>query len=144
MINFTGGKPGKYGYYIEGGVKISIPLSASYSNTGNYKVSGYYPSNPTVIQYLDLSELGFYTRENIEETGKIDMKGYNLAFYSSAGINIPLGYYTSINIGPEVTIGLSDILSDKKKYEDIFGKSYPHQPTKIKNFGIRISLAYKL
>lgn len=72
------------------------------------------------------------------------MKGYNLAFYSSAGINILLGYYSSINIGPEVFIGLSDILSDKKKYVDIFGKSYTHQPTKIKNFGIKICLTYKL
>jgi hypothetical protein len=43
-----------------------------------------------------------------------------------------------------VIIGLSDILSDKKKYVDIFGKSYTHQPTKINNFGIRISFAYKL
>ena len=72
------------------------------------------------------------------------MKGFNLSFYGSIGINIPLGYYSSINIGPEVIIGLSDILSDKKEYVDIFGKSYTHQPTKIKNFGIRISLAYKL
>jgi hypothetical protein len=144
LINFTSGKPRKFGFYAEGGLKISIPVHASYSNTGNYKTSGYYPSNPAVIQYLDLPELGFYTRENIDETAKIDMKGFNLAFYGSAGINIPLGYYSSINVGPEVIIGLSDIQSDKKKYVDIFGKSYTHQPTKIKNFGIRISLAYKL
>jgi hypothetical protein len=72
------------------------------------------------------------------------MKGFNLAFYGSAGINIPLGYYSSLSIGPEVMIGLSDIFSDKKTYTDIFGRSYTHQPTKIRNFGIRISLSYKL
>jgi hypothetical protein len=146
LVNYTSGKPGKFGFYGEGGVKISIPVRASYSNTGNYKTSGYYPSSPASMQYRDYQweGLGFYNRENIAETGKIDMKGFNLAFYSSIGINIPLGYYSSINIGPEVIIGLSDILSDKKKYVDIFGKSYTHQPTKIKNFGIRISLAYKL
>lgn len=144
LLNLTSGKPGKLGFYGEAGFKFSIPVRASYSNTGAYKSSGYYPGNPSVLQYISITELGFNDKQNINETGKIDMKGFNLAFYSSAGINIPLGYYSSINIGPEMIIGLSDILSDKKKYTDIFGKSYTHQPTKIKNFGIRISLAYKL
>jgi hypothetical protein len=144
LLNYTSGKPGKFGFYGEAGIKISIPAQASYSVSGNYKTSGYYPTHPTVTQYLSNPELGFYNRESIDETGKINMKGFNLAFYSSAGINIPLGYYSSINIGPELIIGLSDILSDRKKYIDIFGKSFPHQPTKISNFGIRISLVYKL
>jgi hypothetical protein len=144
LINFTSGKPGKLGFYGEAGIKISVPAKASYSVTGYYKTSGYYPSHPVVTQYLDQAELGFSNRTDINSTGKIKMSGFNLAFYSSVGVNIPLGYYSSINIGPEVIIGLSDILSDKKKYVDIFGKSYTHQPTKIQNFGIRISLAYKL
>jgi hypothetical protein len=147
LFNYTSGKPGKLGFYVEAGFKISIPVHVTYSNSGSYKTSGYYPSSPDVMQYRDdllWPGLGFYTKGNINETGKIDMKGFNLAFYSSAGINIPLGYYSSINIGPEVIIGLSDIMSDKKKYTDIFGKTYTHQPTKIMDFGIRISLAYKL
>jgi hypothetical protein len=146
LINYTSGKPGKFGFYGEAGIKISIPVRSSYSISGNYETTGYYPSSPATIQIRDYTweGLSFYKRENIDETGKIDMKGFNLAFYGSAGINIPLGYYSSITFGPEVIIGLSDILSDKKKYVDIFGKSFIHQPTKIKNFGIRISLAYKL
>jgi opacity protein-like surface antigen len=144
LVNYTTGKPGKLGLYGEGGLKISIPVRASYSLAGDYKTSGYYPANPVSIQYLDLTELGFYERKSLDETGEIKMKGFNLAFYSSIGINIPLGYYSSVSIGPEMIIGLSDILSDKKKYVDIFGRTYTHQPTKIKNFGIRISLAYKL
>jgi len=144
MVNYTSGKPGKLGFYGEGGVKISIPVRASYSLSGDYKTSGRYPTNPVSIQVLDLTELGFYERHILDETGDLKMKGFNLAFYSSAGINIPLGYYSSINVGPEMIIGISDILSNKKNYIDIFGKTYPHQPTKIKNFGIRISFAYKL
>ena len=144
LVNYTSGKPGKLGFFVEGGIKISIPVKATYTNKGSYNFYGYYPSNATVMQYLSLTELGFYDKEDINETGKITMKGFNLAFYGSAGINIPLGYYSSLSIGPEVIIGLSDILSDKKTYLDIFGKSYTHQPTKISNFGIRISLSYKL
>jgi len=144
LLNYTSGKPGKLGFYGEGGLKISVPVSSSYTLSGDYKTSGYYPTNPVVIQYLDLQELGFYNRENIDDTGKLTYKTLNFAFYSSAGINIPLGYYSSINFGPEVIIGLSDIHRDKKEYVDIFGKTYTHQPVKVMNFGLRLGLAYKL
>ncbi len=143
LANFTSGKPGKFGFYVESGVKISVPQKASYKTTGSYKFTGYYPDD-TYIPYKDWTELGFYDRGIINETGTMKIKGFNLAFYGSAGINIPLGYYSSITFGPEVIIGLSDILSDKSTYIDIFGKEYTHQPAKIKNFGLRISLAYKL
>jgi hypothetical protein len=144
LINYTSGKPGKLGFYAEGGVKVSIPLSASYSNSGYYKTSGYYPGNPASIDTLSLPELGFYSRENIGNSDKIKMKGVDLAIYGSAGVNIPLGYYSSINIGPEMIIGLSDIFSNTKQYVDIFGKTYTHQATKIKSFGLRICFSYKL
>jgi hypothetical protein len=144
LVNFTSGKPGKYGFYGEAGVKISIPVRSAYSISGNYKTSGYYPTNPSSIDTLDLPDLGFYNRENISETGKFDMKGLILSFYGSIGVSIPIGYYSSINIGPEMTIGLSDILSNQKKYTDILGKTYVHQPAKTKYFGIRLCFYYKL
>ncbi|HEY5125269.1 MAG TPA: hypothetical protein VIK14_16180, partial [Ignavibacteria bacterium] len=87
---------------------------------------------------------GFVNRENINETGNNTMTGISISFYSSIGLNIPLGYYSSLTIGPEITLGLSDILNNEQKYFDIFGKSYDHQPTKINSFGIRISFVYKL
>jgi hypothetical protein len=144
LAGYTSGKPGKLGFFAEGGIKISIPQKASYKCTGSYIYTGYYPDNPAVIQHLDLEELGFYKREAIDDTGPVKIKGFNLAFYASAGINIPLGYYSSITFGPEAIIGLTDIGSDKGKYLDIFGTEHDHMPTKIKNFGFRISLAYKL
>jgi hypothetical protein len=144
LINYVSGKPGKFGFYYEGGIKISIPMSSSFSNTGNYSTSGYYPYHEDVTQYLSLQELGFVNKENINETGNNKMTGINLSFYSSIGLNIPLGYYSSLTIGPEITIGLSDILKNEQKYLDIFGKSYDHQPTKINSFGIKISFVYKL
>jgi hypothetical protein len=144
LINFVSGKPGRFGFYAEAGTKISIPVSASYSSKGSFKTSGNYPSNPSVIQHLDLPELGFYDREGTINKGEIDLTSVNFSIYSSVGINIPLGYYSFISLGPEMNLGLTDILSDKKKYVDIFGKSYVHQATKIMNFGFRISLTYKL
>lgn len=144
LVSYTSGKPGKTGFYGEGGVKISIPLNATYNETGNYKTKGEYPAYPEAIRILELPELGFYSKENINQTGDIDMRGVNMALYFSAGVNIPVGYYSNVNIGPEITIGLTDIMSNINNYRDIFGYPYEHQPTKIKNFGIRISFAYKL
>jgi hypothetical protein len=144
LVNYTSGKPGKLGFFAEGGAKISIPQKAKYNCTGYYIYTGYYPANPAVLQVLDIEELGFYRRENIDITDKVKVKGFNLALYASAGINIPLGYYSSITFGPEAVIGITDIAGENKKYVDIFGVEHEHQATKIKNFGLRISLAYKL
>jgi len=144
LANYTSGRPGKLGFFAESGVKISIPLKATYKCTGDYIFTGYYPDNPSVLQILDLEELGFYSRESINETNTMTVKDFNLAFYASAGINIPLGYYSSITIGPEVTLGLTDICNANGNYFDIFGNSHNYKPTKIKNFGLRVSLAYKL
>ena len=144
LFRSTSGKPGKLGFYGEGGVKFSIPVNATYNETGNYKTKGEYPAYPEAIRILELPELGYYSKENIDQTGVIDMRGVNMALYFSAGVNIPVGYYSNVNIGPEVTLGLSDIMHNINYYRDIFGYPYEHQPTKIKNFGIRISFAYKL
>ncbi len=144
LANYTSGRPGKLGFFAESGVKISIPLKATYKCTGDYIVTGYYPDNPSGIQILDIEELGFYSRESINETNTMTVKDFNLAFYASAGINIPLGYYSSITIGPEVTLGLTDICNANANYFDIFGNTHYYKPTKIKNFGLRVSLAYKL
>jgi hypothetical protein len=144
LINYTSSKPGRLGFFAEGGIKISFPVSSTFSNTGNYKTAGYYPAHEEVIQYLDLVELGFINRQNLNETGNNGITGINFSFYGSVGLNIPLGYYSSLIVGPEIMIGLSDILKREKNYLDIFGKSYDHQPTKINSFGIRLSFVYKL
>jgi hypothetical protein len=146
MVNFTSGKPGKLGFFGEAGIKLSIPLGTKYNSTGRiYETMGYYPDLMTADKILTASEIGwFYKKENFDESGDVKLRGVNMSFYGSAGVNIPVGYYSNINIGPEITIGLTDIMRHVNTYHDIFDNSYDHQPTKIKSFGLRISLAYKL
>ncbi|HLP73633.1 MAG TPA: hypothetical protein VK155_12080, partial [Bacteroidales bacterium] len=76
--------------------------------------------------------------------GTAKIKGFNLALYASAGISVPIGYYSSITAGPEIIFGISDIMRDKDVYKDIFGKYYSHKPTQIRNIGFRVTLNYKL
>jgi hypothetical protein len=144
LFNFTSGEPGRMGFFAEAGAKISIPAFATYSNNGTYNYIGDYPSKPLGYRYERMPEKGFYERTYSNQPDKVKVKGMNISFYASAGINIPLGYYTSVMIGPEVSLGLSDIMSSNKTYTDVFGKTHEHLPTKINNFGVRISLAYKL
>lgn len=147
MLNFTSGEPGKFGFYGEAGVKVSIPLKTTYNATGNYETMGYYPAKlpGEKDMILTASEIGwFYKKEDFNETGDAKLRGINLGLYFSAGVNIPIGYYSNINIGPEVMIGITDVMNHVNTYRDIFDNPYEHQATKIKNFGIRISFAYKL
>ncbi len=145
LANFTSGKPGKIGFYGEAGIKFSIPIATSYNSTGDYETMGYYPDLPTDDKILTAAEIGwFYKRENFDETGNVKLRGVNMAFYGSAGVNIPIGYYSNINIGPEISIGLTDVMRHVNNYRDIFDNSYDHKTTKLRYLGLRISFAYKL
>jgi hypothetical protein len=142
ILSYTSGKPGKTGFYAEAGMKFSIPLSATYSSKGNYETMGYYSAGNTI---MTAPEIGwFYNREKIDESGNVKLRGVNMAIYGSAGVSLPIGYYSNVNIGPEISIGLTDVMKHVNTYRDIFDNPYAHQPTKVKYFGLRISFAYKL
>ncbi|HUX95877.1 MAG TPA: outer membrane beta-barrel protein [Bacteroidales bacterium] len=142
MASFTSGKPGKLGFYAEAGMKFSIPVTTTYNVKGNYETKGYYPDGDIT---MTAPEIGwFYKRDNFNESGDVKLRGINMAVYGSAGVNIPIGYYSNINIGPEILIGLTDVMRHVNNYRDIFDNPYEHKPTKIKSFGLRVSFAYKL
>ena len=49
MVSFTSGKPGKFGFYGEAGIKVSIPVITTYNTAGNYETKGYYPDGRTLL-----------------------------------------------------------------------------------------------
>lgn len=143
LINYTGGKPGERGFFAEGGLRISLPLIASFSDKGDYSYYGDYTSTEWIDQDF-IPEKGFYNRTGINNTGHVPFSGLTIGFYASAGINIPLGYYTSVMIGPEMSLGLFDAMKSSGGYKDVFGNIHEHLPTKLNSFGLRISFTYKL
>lgn len=145
IAGYTSGKPGEFGFYAEGGVKISLPQKVIYRDSGSYQ---FYASPYSYFidpkDALLAPELGFYSRENIDISGTTKFKGLYLSLYASAGANIPLGYYSNITVGPEISLGISDLLRQEESFKDIFERAYTHQPVKIRYFGLRISFVYKL
>lgn len=142
-VNFTSGKPGKIGFFIEAGAVLGYKLSAKYHTTGEYELYGYYPYHPEVTQILRIEELGFFKQENIDRSGDIQIAALNISGYASLGLNISLGYFSTLKIGPELHYGISDI-DLGNQYEDIFGNVRSHKPTILKKYSIKLSYILKL
>ena len=143
VLNYNTGKPGDFGFYLEAGAVLGYKLSSSYKTTGSFNYYGYYPYHPAATQTLDLEVLGFYKEENINRSGDLPVSGINLSGYASFGINIPMGYFNTIRIGPEIHYGILDI-DTGDAYTDIFGNQISRQPTILKKYSVKISYILKL
>ncbi len=143
VLNFTSGKPGKFGFYVEAGAVLGYKLTAKYHTTGEYQYYGYYPYHPDVTQNLFIEELGFYEHTNIDRTGDILTAALNISGYTSLGVNISMGYFSTLKIGPELHWGISDI-DLGNEYRDIFGRLRTHKPTILKKYSVKMSYILKL
>ena len=92
---------------------------------------------------MEIPELGFYNRENIDETGDTEISSLNLSLYGSVGIYIPFGYYSSIYLGPNIIYGFTDIMGGRSEYKNIFGNTTDNQPVKIQKIGLKIGFVYQ-
>ncbi|MFC2080230.1 outer membrane beta-barrel protein [Bacteroidota bacterium] len=152
VFNYTSSAPGKLGFFIEAGAVIGYNLSASYQCSGTYEYLAYYPTHAAgqllaaLDDYLDYehySALGYYKDENINRSGDIPVSGLNIAAYGSLGLNISLGYFSSLKIGPEVYYGFSDF-DQGRTQTDIFGKELIKLPTVLKKYSLKLSYILKL
>lgn len=144
LFDYISCSPTKIGFYANVGINVSYNISGNYKLSGNYKYSGYYPDLPEPLQHITITELGFFDRENLDVEKPLSVNKINLSLYGSFGINIPISYYTSLRFGPELIMGFSDMSDNKNEYVDIFGKIMPHESTKIKKYGLKFALIYKL
>lgn len=144
FIRILTGQPRKVSWYFDLGIQMSYSIQSEYNVSGSYDYSGYYPDNPPVIQYLSIPELGYYSRDEISNSGTIEINKLNFSATVSTGIFIPLGYYKDIYIGPVINYGLTSYVDENKDYTDIFGKTYTRKPVKCNFFGIKLGVRFKL
>lgn len=148
VLNYTSSKPGKLGFYVEAGAVLGYKLTSDYQSSGSYQYYGYYPTHTAgnlleiLPDYLYEEEFGYFNETDINRTGQLDISGLNIAAYTSLGVNIPLGYFSSLKAGPELFYGISD-LDEGKSYTDIFGKEINKLPTVLKKYSFKISYILK-
>ena len=69
--------------YLGMGLKLGVPVASKYKlKSGQYKVSGYYPSLDVLFE--DMEEHDFYTVEAEKQKGKTSVKAVNLSLYGEA------------------------------------------------------------
>jgi hypothetical protein len=142
-ISWSSSKPGHLGLFIESGLVFALNLVTRYESTGSLIYYGYYPFLPEQLQTLHLEPLGYYTEENINRNGRMDVKALNTFWHVSVGISIPLGYFSNLRIGPELLLGLNDIeINDS--YTDLFGNEITRKSTLLKKYGLKMSYVLKL
>jgi hypothetical protein len=132
-------QPQKTGFYCKAGIIASVTINGKYDFTGTSNYLGHFFENPPEGDTIDFPELGFYEKK--DHSGDIDLNDYFLSGTISAGINIPLSYFTTIQIGPVLHISFTDI-SKKTDYIDIFGTKYAHKPVSLNYLGLEISIRF--
>jgi hypothetical protein len=92
------------------GLKVSLPLSATYNCTeGAIETTGYYPSNNVV--YANMPNHGFETITKMSYSGNLSTTmAYSL--FGNVGITIPMGKMR-LNLGIYGSYGLNSVLEPK-------------------------------
>ena len=62
--------PEKWGVYFDGGVVLTLNANSTYKTTGSFSTEGFYPNKPHALQIINVSDFGFFDRQNINANGK--------------------------------------------------------------------------
>ena len=139
----------KIGFYGRIGVKVSFPISKTFTSTGSANYEGYYSQYHVVL--YDIPELGF-TQKDIYQDPKMELNTVNVSALASAGITIPISSYFIIKGGVNANFGLMEISSkkaadyDQTMYDGNYSKllENPNAKTSTRSFGFEIGLIYNL
>jgi hypothetical protein len=136
LIGFTN-DPQKTGFYYRAGLIASVFVGGKYNFKGDLNYYGI--SHEVDGDTLYVPELGFYNED--DHSGSVHMNRFFLSGTISFGVNIPVAYFTTIQIGPVVHVNLID-LSEKTDYMDIFGTKYDHKPVSLNYLGLEIGIRF--
>jgi len=98
-----------FGLYLQSGLNISFPLKSTYSSSGVFSYSGYYPSYN--VTFTNLSYEGFQNNVNSNIDGELRLKRVTAEFTGSSGIYFSLSRSVLVSIGAfynTMLTGISD------------------------------------
>ena len=131
--------PQRTGLYFKAGIIASVLMNGKYDYKGNLYYWGYYPEHTPPADSLLIPELGFYSKT--DHSGDASLKRFVLSGTFSIGINLPVRYFTTIQVGPVFSINFMDI-SKSSDYMDVFGVKYAHKPVSLNYFGLEFSIRF--
>ncbi|MBN1185269.1 MAG: hypothetical protein JXB49_23495, partial [Bacteroidales bacterium] len=101
------------GFYIQSGVNISIPLIETYSSSGIYSYSGYYPAYNVTL--TDIPYEGFKSNFQSNVMGDLNIKPINPDFVAIGG------YYLYPDTRYKISLGIfyKRILTDISNYSEL-------------------------
>ena len=137
----------KIGFYGRIGVKVSLPVSKTFTSSGLANYEGYY--SQYYVTLYDIEELGFNQSEIYQDT-KMSLEPVNISAVISAGITFPISSYFIIKLGGNANFGLMEISSqksedyDKTMYDGNYNKllENPNAKTSTRSYGVEIGLIY--
>lgn len=150
FIEFSTINIDKIGFYGRAGLKLSIPLSKTFTSSGQASYEGYYDQYNVVL--YGIPELGFDNDKPIYSNTEMTLKPINVSALLSAGITYPLSNYLILRLGANANFGLLEI-SDKKASDynsTMVDGNYnkllenPNSTTVTKAFGIEVGIIYNL
>lgn len=139
----------KIGFYGRVGVKVSFPVSKSFTSSGLANYEGYYPQY--YVTLYDIEGLGF-TESDIYQDPPMELEPVNISAIISAGISFPLSSYFILKVGGNANFGLMEISSQKAtdyndtKYDGNYNKLLedPNAKTSTRSYGVEIGLIYNI
>jgi len=137
----------KIGFYGRIGVKVSLPVSKTFTSSGLANYEGYY--SQYYITLYEIEELNF-TQSEIYQDTKMSLEPVNVSALISAGVTFPLSSYFILKVGGNANFGLMEISSqksedyDKTKYDGNYNKllENPNAKTSTRSYGVEIGLIY--
>lgn len=123
----------KLGMFGNAGLKISLPLSATYEcSEGTIDTRGYYSAYN--VELYDMPNHGFEKVENINYTGDLTTQ-LSYSLFANAGVTIPVGKM-GINIGVYGSYGLNSVLKPEATQLVV----YPGEYQSVTSISNKISL----
>ena len=137
----------KIGFYGRIGVKVSLPVSKTFTSSGLANYEGYY--SQYYVTLYEIEELNF-TQSEIYQDTKMSLEPVNVSAVISAGITFPISSYFIIKLGGNANFGLMEISSqksedyDKTMYDGNYNKllENPNAKTSTRSYGVEIGLIY--
>ncbi len=148
ILNFQCPFSKAIGFYLQGGINLAIHVGNSYSSSGTFSYSGYYPAYNVVLK--DIPYEGFKSNVKNDVSGELKVKTFNPELIASGGFYFRNQKHFQISAGFFYKSLFSDI-SDYTPAESFQLSTHEDQlrsfmegseKTTASSMGIMISLRY--